>query len=75
MLVDVKSCCHVSLKMGEGGADTMRSGTKCGTFKAKSQKEGEELYLDGQTRSPMIETLAARRQQVRRNETRRSHSR
>ena len=53
----------------------MKSGTKCGTFKAKSQKEGEKLYLDDQTRSPMIETLAARLQQVRRNETRRSHSR
>ena len=37
--------------------------------------KGEKLYLDDQTRSPMIETLAVRRQQDRRNETRRSHSR
>ena len=37
--------------------------------------KGEKLYLDDQTHSPMTETLAARRQQVRRNEIRRSRSR
>ena len=75
MLVDVMLSCFIG-KGGEGrSGHKMRSGTKCGTFKAKSQKEGEKLYLDDQTRSPMIETLAVRLQQVRRNEIRRSRSR
>ena len=48
-----------------------------GVLRVEPQFEGKggKLYLDDQTRSPMIETLAARLQQVRRNEIRHSRSR